>query len=277
MKIKLVADSSCDLNPKLKEDLNISLVPLTIQVAGQELKDDENLHTKKLLKLMKSDSNSPKTASPSPQSFIDAYKGNESIFVVTLSSKLSGTYNNAILAKNMFLDSIEDKFIHVFDSCSASIGETLVSLKINSLAENNYNESEIIERVNKYIKEMKTITVLESLDNLMKSGRLNKVTGKIASLLSIKAIMHDENGEIKLLEKARGSKRAFKKLVDSIGKYGENLEDKVLGIAHCNCLEKAEKFKKEVIKKYNFKDIIIVETGGLSSVYANDGGLIISF
>ncbi|WP_018250095.1 DegV family protein [Orenia marismortui] len=276
MNIKIVADSGCDLNPELQKKLNIKLVPLTINIGENEYQDNESFNVKQLLNIMKENDNPPKTASPSPNLFMEAYEGDENVFVITLSSKLSSTYNNAILAKNMFLEDKKEKFIHVFDSLSASIGETLVSLKIQELAQNN-TRSKIIEKTNKYIKEMKTFFLLESLDNLIKAGRMNKVKGKLASFLSIKPIMGDENGEIKLVDKARGSKRAFKKLVNVIGKHNDKLEEKILGIAHCNCLEKAERFKEEVLKKYNFKDIIIVETGGLSSVYANDGGIIISF
>ncbi|PRX17468.1 DegV family protein with EDD domain [Orenia metallireducens] len=277
MNIKIVVDSGCDFNQELTEKLNTESVPLTIQLDNVEYKDDQNLDLQNLLEMMKNSKKSPKTASPSPHSFVEAYQGEESIFVVTLTSKLSSTYNNALLAKDIFLTEVEDKFIHVFDSCSASIGEALVSLKVNELAEQGLKELEIIDRVDSYIQQMKTFFLLESLDNLIKSGRMNKVKGKLASLLSIKPILGEENGEISLFDKARGSKRAFRKLVDIIGKYGENLEDKILGIAHCNALDKAEKFKAEVIKRYNFKDIIIVQTGGLSSVYANEGGIIISF
>jgi DegV family protein with EDD domain len=226
---------------------------------------------------MKESKDSPKTASPSPYSFIEAYKGEESIFVVTLTSKLSSTYNNTLLAKDIFLEKIEDKFIHVFDSCSASIGEALVSLKITELVEQRLSKLQIIDKVNKYIKEMKTFFLLESLDNIIKSDRMNKVKGKLASLLSIKSILGEEDGEISLFDKARGSKLAFKKLIDIIREYDKNLEEKVLGIAHCNTPNTAEEFKVEILKRYNFKDIIIVETGGLSSVYANESGIIISF
>ena len=125
---------------------------------------------------------------------------------------------------------------------------------------------------------MKTFFILESLDNLMKAGRISKIMGHIASALSIKPIMGgDENGTIKLIEKVRGSKRAFKRLVEVIGEQGEGFEDKILGIAHCNALDKAEELKKRIEEKYKFKEIIIVETAGLSTAYANDGGIIIAF
>lgn len=278
MGVKIVADSSCDLNADLKRELKITLVPLTLHVGNSIYRDDEDLDVKAMLKEMAECPASPKTACPSPNDFIKAYEGAESVFTVTLSSALSGTYESAVLAKKMLLENAEDKFVHVFDSFSASIGETLISIKIFELAKKSYGNLQIVEKVNEYIKSMKTFFLLESLENLMKNGRLGKVKGRIATLLNIKPIMGGtEEGDIKLVESVRGYERAFMRFVEIIGEQGDKLEEKVIGIAHCNCLERAEKFKRELMKRYKFKDIIIVETAGLSSVYANQGGIIVAF
>ncbi|SKC63405.1 DegV family protein [Maledivibacter halophilus] len=278
MNIKIVGDSCFDMNDELRKIPQISLAPLKIDIDGKVFKDDENLDTKDLLKLMKESNNVPKTASPSPNDYMKEYEGKEDVFVVTLSSKLSGSYNSAVLGKNMYLENSREKFIHVFDSLSASIGETLVGLKILELSKLSYKKEQIVEKIDEYINEMKTIFLLESLDNLIKAGRINKIVAKLATAFSIKPIMGSNGkGSIKLIEKARGSKKALRRLVDIIGERGEKIEEKIIGIAHCNCLEKAQKLKKEIIKRYNFKDIIIVETAGISTVYANDGGIIIAF
>lgn len=280
MNIKVVADSCCDLNEELKGKLNISQVPLTIYLDDEEYKDDESFDQEEFIPLMKASEQGPKTACPSPNDYLNAYGEDEKqgVFVVTLSSQLSSSYNSAILAKDMLKEELNKKFVHVFDSKSASVGETLISLKIIELAKENYSNLEIVEKANEYIEEMKTFFLSESLDNLIKAGRINKLVGKVATAFSIKPIMGaTDKGTIKLVEKVRGSKKAFRRLVDVIGEQGEKLDEKILGIAHCNCKEKAEEFKKEVIKKYNFKDVIIVETAGISTVYVNDGGIIIAF
>jgi len=279
MGFKIVADSCCDLNDRLKKRSEITRVPLTIYVDDKEIRDDEGLDQENLISLMKNSINAPKTACPSPNDFLNAYgEDGESVYVVTISSQLSASYNSAIIAKDMAREQGDNRFIHVFDSLSASIGETLVSLKIIELAKENLSNIEIVEKVNKYIEEMKTMFVSESLDNLIKAGRINKLVGKVATAFSIKPIMGaTETGTIKLVEKARGSKKALKRLVEIIGEQGEKLEEKILGIAHCNCLERALELKQEIIKRYNFKDVIIVETAGISTVYVNDGGIIIAF
>lgn len=278
MSVKIVADSSCDLNEHLERELNITLVPFSLHIGDKIYRDDEELNVKDMLKKMAECPTAPKTACPSPNDFIKAFEGPESIFAVTISSALSGTYESAMLAKKMLMENAEDKFVHIFDSLSASIGETLISIKIFELAKKNYDDLQIVEKVNEYIKSMKTLFLLESLENLMKNGRLGKVKGKIATLLNIKPVMGaEEDGSIKMIESVRGYKRAFMRFVEIIGEQGEKLEEKVIGIAHCNCLERAEEFKSELMKRYKFKDIIIVETAGLSSVYANQGGIIVAF
>lgn len=278
MKSKIVADSSCDLNEDLKEKLNVSLVPFRIDVDEQSFTDNKDININKLIKAMKKSPNPVKTSCPSPGDFAIEYMGPEDLFVVTISSKLSGTYNSAFLAKEMIEEDDPDKFIHVFDSKSASVGETLVAMKIQELIDQKLKNFDIVEKVDKYITEMKTFFILESLDNLIKNGRISKTKGIVANLLNLKPIMGDDgDGNIKLVENNRGSKKAFKRLVQIIGETEEKFEEKVLAIAHTNALEKAEKLKNEIEKAYNFKDIVLVKTGGLSTAYANDGGIILVF
>ena len=278
--MKIIADSCCDLNEELKKDINIELVPLTIQINYEEIIDDKNLNTYELIDKMEKSSDYPKTASPSPAHFLKKYNESEKSFVVTLSSALSSTYDSAMMAKNMLLDEGKGKFVHVFDSLSASVGETLICIKINDLIKSGIDENEIIKRTNEYIKEMKTFFVLESLDNLIKAGRMSKMKGHIASVLSIKPIMGStDDGNIRLVKKVRGSNKALLNLVDVIGEKGEpsKFSEKILGISHVNAYEKAKKLKDDILKKYNFKDVIIVEARGISTVYANKGGIIIAY
>ncbi|HHU78295.1 MAG: DegV family protein [Caldicoprobacterales bacterium] len=278
MNYSIIADSCCDVSEEMKKETGVELVPLTLRIDDNEYVDDHTLDIKAYLKAMKESRTSPKTACPSIQDFLDRFRERENIFVVTLSSKLSGTYNSAMQAKAIILEEFKDKFIHVFDSMSAAAGETLVHLKIHEHLKNNLKNTEIVDKVTGYIKEMKTFFLLENLDNLSKSGRLNPIIAKAANLLSIKPIMGDDNnGTIRLVDKVRGYERAFQRLVDIIGEEGRALEEKILGIAHCNCLQRALKFKDEVMKRYNFKDIVVVEMAGVSTTYADQGGLVIAF
>ena len=154
----------------------------------------------------------------------------------------------------------------------------MIAYKLGELIESGFNREEIIEKAEKYIDEMQTLFVLDSLDNLIKAGWMGKIKGAIASFFNIKPVLGAApDGTITLVDKARGSKKAVRKLVDKIGEKGENLEEKVLGIAHCNALEKAEFIKEKAAEKYNFREIVIVETAGISTVYANEGGIVLAF
>jgi DegV family protein with EDD domain len=278
MDFKIIVDSCCDLTEEIRKRFDISTAPLSIDIEDKHFVDDEKLDRESLLEAMRNSSEAPKTASPGPGPFLDLYRKYENIFVVTLSKELSATYQNAVLAKDMILEEAEDKLVKVFNSFSATVGETMIAYKLGELIESGLNREEIIEKTEKYVEEMQTLFVLDSLDNLIKAGRMGKLKGKIASFFNIKPVLGaTPEGTITLLDKARGSKRAIRKLVDKIGEKGDNLEERVLGIAHCNALEKAEYIKEQAAKKYNFREIIIVETAGISTVYANEGGIVLAF
>jgi len=278
MKYKIVADSSCDLNEELEEKLDIDLIPFNISVDDEEFIDDENLNLSHLVKSMKASPNPIKTACPSPGDFLEKYRDGENTFVVTISANLSGTYNSAQLARDMAIDEDKDKFIHVFNSKSASVGETLIALKIDELIKKQLNNMEIVEKVEKYINEMKTYFISQDLSNLVKNGRISKVKGLLASVLHFIPIMGaDDKGEIKLVENIRGSKKSFNRLVEIIGETKDSFEDKILAISHANALGKAQELKEKIESLYNFKDILIVETKGLSTAYVNDGGIILAY
>lgn len=278
MKFKIVVDSCCDLTKEIRERFDISTAPLAIDIGDHHFVDDENLDRDKLLKTMKANSNAPKTASPGLEPYLNLYQKHENIFVVTLSKELSASYQNAVLAKKILLEKTENKFVKVFNSFSASVGETIIAYKLGELIEAGFKKEKIVKKVEKYIDEMETLFVLDSLDNLIKAGRMGKLKGKLASFFNIKPVLGGtKEGTIELLDKARGNKRAIIKLIDKIGEKAENFEERILGIAHCNALDRAKYLKKEIEKRYNFKKIIIVETAGISTVYANEGGIIVSF
>ncbi|HAN10764.1 MAG TPA: DegV family protein [Clostridiales bacterium] len=279
MNSKIVADSCCDLPKQMQEDMNVDLIPFKIMVEDVTYIDDDSLNPIDLLKAIKSTPSVPKSSCPSPDDFYNCFKNSMSnnIFIITISSFLSGSYNSALTAKNIFLETNKDKFIHIFDSLSAASGEVLVALKINECIEKNLPNNELVSTVTGFIEGMKTFFILDSLDNLIKNGRISKLKGFLASILNIVPIMKAVKGEIDMHEKSRGSKKAFNRLVEIIGEHGSDFKDKILSISHCNAKEKAEWLKEAVLKVYNFKDIIILETKGLSTMYAYDGGVIIAF
>lgn len=276
MKYKIVADSSCDLNRDLEEIMDVSLVPFKIDVDEYSYIDNKDLDVSDLIEKMKASPNPIKTSCPSPGDFSEEYDA-DNVFVVTISEQLSGTYNSAVLAKDMVRERHPDRFIHVFNSRSASVGETLITMKIKECLDEKLSNNQLVEKVERFIDEMKTYFISDDLSNLVKNGRISKTQGLLINALNIKPIMAaTDDGNIIAVDKARGSKKAFKKLVKIIGETGVKFEERVLAISHANALQKALGLKED-LKKFNFKDIIVVETKGLSTGYVNDGGVIIAF
>ena len=280
MAIKVVADSSLDFDNKLIEayDLAVDLVPFKLYIEDVEYADDEKLDVYKFIDQMVKSPTVPRSACPSPMDFYNSLNHELDNYIVTISSQLSGTYNSAELAKKMFLEEYKEAFVHVFDSKSASIGETLVLLKIHELERKGLVREELVTQVEKYISEMRTFFVSESLDNLMKNGRVSRLKGAIAAVFKIKPIMGtNDAGEIILYEKARGSERAFQRMAEMVCENVGNAKEKVLAISHVNNEAMAIRFKEMVKEKSSFKDIVIVQTGGLSSLYCDNKGIIVSF
>ncbi len=279
MDFKIIVDSCCDLPQKYKKNEHFEIASLTIEIDNYKIIDDETFNQKELIEKMKASPNSPKTSCPSPESYMKSYDCDaKDIYCVTLSSKLSGSHNSAVLGKNLYIEEKGNKNIEIFDSCSASVGEVLIALKIFELASLGKSFEEVVKEVNKYKEEVETLFVLESLENLRKNGRLTNIQATVANVLNIKPVMGaNKVGEIIKIEQVRGIKKALLRMIDIVATKGKNLEQKILAISHCNCYERALEVKTDFQKKCKFKDIIIVDMAGISTVYANDGGIIIAY
>ncbi len=277
MSYKIIGDSCTDLPEELKEDTHISLIPLSIQIEEENIIDDETFDQKSFLKKMKDSKECPKSSCPSPQAYMKEFDGAEDIYVVTLSAKLSGSYNSAELAKKLYLEEHPNRNIEVIDSKSASIGQTLIVMKIKELSEKGKNFSEISEAIRTFRDNLHTKFVLETLETLRKNGRLNNITAVLCSALNIKPIMGSDDGMIIKLDQARGVERALIKMVKYVEEDVKDAKKRILGIAHCNNYERAVFIKDEIMKRIPFKNFFIAETKGISSLYANDGGIIIAY
>jgi DegV family protein with EDD domain len=279
MSYKIIGDSCLDLTADLKKDPHFQIIPLTLQVGNTHVIDDDTFDQKSFLELVKSSSECPKTACPSPELYKEAFECDvDQIFVITLSEHLSGSYNSAVLGKRLYEEEHgnDGKKIAVLGSDSASSGQLNIALYIQSLCQASLPFEEIEEKAKTFIKNMKTYFVLESLDTLRKNGRLSGLQAFFATALNIKPVMGATSGVIIKLDQARGINKALARMVEIAIKDGGDTRDKVLAIAHCNNPERAEFVKQEMLKHAVFKDVIIVGTAGVATVYANDGGIILT-
>ena len=277
MSFKIVVDSCCDLTPAMLKDPVFVKVPLTIRSNGSTFVDDETFDQADLIWSMRQSEDAPSTACPSPQAYLDAYQGADDVYVVTLSALLSGSHNSAEQARILMEEDRPEVNVHVFNSCSAASGELLVALAVQRLASAGMPFKRVVTEVEQFISQMQTMFVLESLENLRKNGRLTKLQAVITGALKIKLFMGaNPEGEICKLGQALTIKQALSKMVDKVAADASHV-GRTLAICHCNCLERAFQVKSMIEAKCKFAHILITEAGGITSVYANDGGIVIAY
>ena len=279
MSYRIIGDSCTDLTPEMKEEGKVKIVSLTLTVNGVDYRDDETFDQKNFIEAVEACEDAPKSSCPSPEEYMKAYgEDNETAYCVTLSAELSGSYNSAILGKNMIQEEYPDKKVHVFNSRSAAMGQTLIALKIQEVADTGASFEEVVETVEAFIEKQETLFVLDNLETLRKNGRLSNMKAAVINVLNIRPVMMaTPEGTIEQVMIARGNKKALKKMCEEVGNRVDHPEQRILGISQCNCMERAMYVKAEIEKLYNFKKIIIADTAGVSTMYANDGGIIISF
>ena len=220
MSYKVIVDSCGELTAEMKASGRFETASLGLEVGDCHIIDDESFNQAEFLKNVAECPTCPKSSCPSPETFMEGYHCDaEHVYAVTLSSELSGSYNSAVLGKNLYEEEYGEKDIYVFNSKSASVGQTLIGMKV--------------------------------------MGATPK-------------------GEICQLGQARGIKKALKNMVDCVIADLKDPESKVLAISHCNCPQRAQDVKKMLEERVKLKDIIILDTRGVSSMYANDGGVIIA-
>lgn len=278
MSYKIVLDSCGELPAELLQDERFERVPLTLEIGEERILDDENFNQAEFLQKVAKYPKCPKSACPSPERYMESYHNTsaEHVYVVTLSSPLSGSYNSAELGKRLYLEKYGPKQIHVVDSRSASGGETQIALKLAELEEEGLPFEEIVRQIESFRDSVNTYFVLDNLETLRKNGRMSGVKAFVASTLNIKPVMGAAKGEIILRSQTIGFHKALRKLAELAAAEVKNPGERRLIITHCNAPDKAEQVKKLILEKISFKECIVMDMRGISSLYANDGGVIVT-
>lgn len=278
MGFTIIVDSCCDLTPEMRADPVFRAIPLTIRVDGRDFLDNEHLNTKELLDAMAQSEGPSSSSCPAPGDYLDAYRAAEGdIYVVTLSAMLSGSHNSARQGAALLREEQPERNIHIFNSCSASAGEVLLARNIFELARSGMEFSEVVRQADQTVREMNTLFVLENLDNLKKNGRLTKVQALLTGALRIKLVMGSTpEGEICKHAQALSIRQALGKLVEIMRNDPLHV-GKQLVISHCHCLERANVLRDMVEKSCVFDRVLITATSGLSTYYANAGGIVAAY
>ncbi len=272
MKYQILVDSASDLMSDylVDSEIGFKVVPLTINVGEKEYVDNDSLDIQKMLDDMHASKKSS-SACPSPESFLREFDNAEYTFIVTITSKLSGCYNSAVVAKNSYS---KPENICVIDSKAVSGTEILIVDKLVELIKQGLSYQKIIEQINAFRDKKSLFFILQKFDNLVNNGRMSKIAGLIASKLVIRPICIAYEGEIKIAKKIIGIKNTFSKLIQMICEKAKDFSKETLIITHCYAEEEANLIKSDLEKKCNFKEIRILSMRGLCSYYALEKGLI---
>lgn len=274
---KILIDSCGEFTKEMEENPVFCHVALKLQVGEWHQVDDETFDQAVFLDKVAKSEACPKSACPSPEQYMNHFDGCDEVYIVTLSGSLSGSYNSARTAMEMYYEDHPQAKIHVFDSCSASIGQTLLGLKIYELVNAGLSFEQVVVQGEQYKEEQTTYFVLDNLDTLRKNGRLTGIKSIMASTLNIKPVMSADNtGTIIQLGQKVGVRKALIGMCDEIIKDKQSTAGRDLMISHCNALKRAV-YVKDILEKTGlFASIRILDQRGVSSMYANDGGIIVA-
>lgn len=274
--LHLVSDSSCDMPEELIKRYNIQIVPLIVNIDGEFFKERVDITPKEFYSKMEMSRSFPKTSQPTPAAFAEVFTKlaqSGPVLCITISSGLSGTYQSACLGKEL-----SGADITVFDSLGGSSGHGLQVIKAAELAESGHSLKEIVVELEKYRSEMNILILLNTLDNIVKGGRLSKLNGNLGKLLDVRILLHNnKEGKVVLQAKARGKKKFMNLVLNEIMRLCPDMTTVDVGITNVNNMEDAEFIKKELIEKCQARSVFINDMGITMATYAGKNGMIVSF
>lgn len=277
MTVRIITDTMCDVPEAYVKQYNIRVMPLTVHFGNESYKDGLDITKEEFYAKLEVSENLPTTSQVSPVEFIDVFKeeldkGNE-IVCINGSSKMSGTYNSAVLAKNQ----LDSEKIHIIDSEGITLGAGMLAIKAARLAEQGMDAKAIEIEIRSSVKSMRYFYIVDTLKYLHKGGRISLSANVLGSILNIKPILTIKDGKLELIEKARGIKKALSIMFNIIKDNGWNLDDKVVGINHTISPENFKQLEEYLISEYNAKEIIRGEVGSVVATHAGPGAVAIYF
>lgn len=276
--LKIVTDSACDLSLEIARELGITVVPLTVNIEGQVYRDRVDISVDEFYQRISSDNIMPTTAQIAPQTFYECFKsllqeGHE-VLALIFSSRLSGTYQSSVIAKEM----LTGGRVETLDTKSASVGLGLTVLEAAKMAKDGADLDTVLAKARDMSARMEHIFVVDSLEMLKRGGRISAAQAIIGGMLNVKPVLQiDAEGQIVPLDKVRGWKKALAKLIQVMAERGKNLEQQTIGISHANNREMVEELSQLIKTEYNVKDIFVSEIGPVIGSHAGPGTVALFF
>ena len=278
MKWNIVADSSCDIFTlkDIAPDTGFTTIPFEITIGEKNFVDDENLDIEEMMQAMYASKAAAGSACPGPGKWEEEFLKADYSIAFTISASLSGSFSSANVAAHEVMTAHPEKNVYVFDTLSTS-GERVLTIEyLNSLIKEGLEFEEIIDKVGEYLLKARLMFALSKFTNLVKTGRMNKVAGLAAELISMRGLgAASREGKIKIIGKARGDNKLIAQIVAEMERTGYENGSVVIG--HRNNLRSAETLKAKIEEKWPGSKIRIIELRGLCSFYAEDKGVIIGY
>ncbi|WP_432401651.1 DegV family protein [Wukongibacter sp. M2B1] len=276
MGIRILTDSVADIPKEIAKELNIEILPLTVNFEDGSYKDNVEISNEEFYEKLKIAKNLPTTSQISPGDFIEAFKkitqNGEEVIAILMSSRLSGTYNSAVTAK----DYLKNEEITVIDSSLVTFTQGLMVIKAARMALKGCSKSEIVDKI-VYMKEnMECKFIIEDIDYLKKGGRLTSSQALMSKLLNIKPILTIEDGRVVFESKVRGKKRAIKWVINWLKTNDFKLEEKTIGLFHSNNKQYLMELHEELIKNFGVREIIEAKVGAVVGTHAGPGCIAIA-
>ena len=273
-KIRIVADSSADIFTL--EGVDFSYAPMKIITAEREFEDNGDLDVREMVEFFDKYKGRSQTSCPNPGDWLEAFGEADDIVCVTITSGLSGSYNSACSAKQIYEAEHEGRRVFVLDTLSAGPEMTLAVMKLREYIESGMDFEDICESISEYIKNTGLIFMLKSLKNFANNGRVSPVVAKIAGIAGICIIgKASDEGTLEPTHKCRGEERSLGTLLSDLEAMG--LSEGRVSIGHCLNEEAALRMKEMIEKKFPKVTSEIHPFKGLCSFYAEKGGLLIGF
>lgn len=274
-KIKIVADSSADVY-ELSGSVKFCAAPLRIITDEKEYVDNKDLDLKGFVNDLQKYKGKSSTSCPNTGDWLEAFGDADEIFCVTITATLSGSYNAAVRAKEIFEEMYPQKRVFVLNTLTAGAEIRLIIEKLEELISKGEDFDTICKIITEYSQNTGLLFMLESMKNLANNGRVSPLVAKMAGILGIRVVgKASDKGDLEPLNKCRGEEKALKVILEHLKDLGLN-KGKVR-IAHCFNKNAAEKLLGIIKKEFPLVDIKIFECGGLCSFYAENGGLLIGF
>lgn len=278
--MKIFADSACDLPKQFFEENHVELFTLRVQVNGKDYNDIIDIQPKDVYDAMRNGA-VPKTSQVSPEVFFNRFeqlaKNNEEGIYVALSSNLSGTYSTAVMIAQQLKEQYPQFKLNIIDSKCASLGYGFIIKEAVKLRNEGLTINEITTKIESYAKHMTHLFTVEKLDYLAAGGRISKSSAFIGGLLSIKPILHVEDGKLIPLEKIRGRKKAILRIIEIMAERGGDFTNKVVGISHSDDLQFAEEVKSLIDEKLKPKSFDMTMIGAVIGAHVGPGTIAIFF